>query len=83
MQSNIGYQQVRSPLKFGCKQEGKNALCQVIDSLLCVCRGRVICSKSSMCSDQGLSCTEMCSCNASDECKNARTHAETDVDEAE
>ena len=46
---------------------------EVLQDLICRCRGKKVCSTCCTCHQQKLPCTELCSCSASDDCCNAIT----------
>jgi hypothetical protein len=45
-----------------------------LQDLVCTCKGKSVCSRSCVCFEHNLSCTELCSCQASDLCRNSNTH---------
>ena len=51
-----------------------------LQDLVCICKGRSICSKGCVCFEQNLSCTELCPCQALDLCHNVITHR-TDIED--
>jgi hypothetical protein len=71
------------PLQYGWK-EGKFGLELVLfegqmssdflQDLVCTCKGKSVCSRGCVCFEQNLSCTELCSRQASDLCRNINTH---------
>ena len=89
MTAHIAKSAIGSPLQFGWK-EGKCGLEPVLfegqmssdflQDLVCTCKGKSVCSKSCVCFEQKLSCTELCQCQASDLCKNLNTHL-ADIDD--
>ena len=74
---------IRSPLHYGWK-EGKLDLEPVlfegqmssdfIQDLVCTCNGKSVCSRDCVCFEHNVSFTELCSCQASDLCRNINTH---------
>ena len=41
--------------------------------LICTCKGKAVCSSGCVCFEQGLSCTDICLCQASEICRNSNT----------
>ena len=74
---------IGSPLQYGWK-EGKFDLEPVLfedqmssdflQDLVCTCKGKSVCSRGCVCFEHNLSCTELCSRQASDLCSNINTH---------
>jgi hypothetical protein len=70
---------VRSPLMFGW--ENKGGLVPVfflgqmsshfLQDLVCICKGKSICSSSCVCFEQILSCTDLCPCYGSDQARSS------------
>ena len=43
-------------------------------SLVCICKGKSICSKNYVCVEQNVSCTSICGCQGNEECRNKLSH---------
>jgi hypothetical protein len=44
-----------------------------LQDLTCTCKGKAVCSSGCVCFEQGLSCTDICPCQASEICRNSNT----------
>jgi hypothetical protein len=44
-----------------------------LQDLICTCKGKAVCSSGYVCFEQGLSCTDLCPCQASEICRNSNT----------
>ena len=81
---------IRSPLQYGWI-EGKSGLEPVLfegqmssdflQDLVCTCKWKSVCSRGCVCFEHNLFCTELCSCQASDLCRNINTHKRNLEDE--
>ena len=90
MTSCIAKPPIGSPLSHGWK-EGKVGLefvlfegpmsSDFLQDLICVCKGRSVCSKECVCFTQNLSCTELCSCQGNEACCNGFTRFQETPDE--
>jgi hypothetical protein len=45
-----------------------------LQDLVCMCKGKSICSKDCVCVEQNLSCTSICGCQGNEECRNRLSH---------
>jgi hypothetical protein len=45
-----------------------------LQDLVCMCKGKPICSKNYVCVEQNLSCTSICGCQGNEECRNQLSH---------
>ena len=52
-----------------------------LQDLICTCKGKSVCSKSCVCFEQGLSCTDLCPCQGTDLCHNVQTRQVDDDDD--
>ena len=52
-----------------------------LQDLICSCKGKYICSKSCICREQQMSCTELCPCQGSDTCQNIFSKEDLDLDD--
>jgi hypothetical protein len=61
----------RSPLEYGWRNENKYLMPKYIEGpmtsdflqdLVCMCKGKSICSKNCVCVEQNLSCASICGC---------------------
>ena len=82
MSSHVGCPDIGPPFDFGWKKEGAvltPILCEglttseVISDLICICKGKDHCVVGCACFQNGLPCTELCTCAADIECGNAIT----------
>ena len=46
----------------------------ILQDLVCTCKGKSVCMKGCICFEQSLSCTDLCPCQAGDLCRNENTH---------
>lgn len=46
---------------------------EMLDDLLCGCRGRQQCSNDCSCFKNNMACTEQCMCSGGDRCQNSKT----------
>ena len=44
-----------------------------LQDLICTCKGKAVCSSGCVCFEQGLSCTDICPCQAGELCRNSNT----------
>ena len=44
-----------------------------LQDLICTCKGKAVCSSGCVCFEQGLSCTDLCPCQAGEICRNSNT----------
>jgi hypothetical protein len=72
----------KSPLQFGWeKRYGSllpvyfqgQMLSEFLQDLICTCKGKTVCSSGCVCFEQGLSCTDLCPCQAGETCRNSNT----------
>ncbi|CAC5397714.1 unnamed protein product [Mytilus coruscus] len=70
MNAHIAKTPLRSPLEYGWTIGN----CSINQDLFCTCKGKIICSKSCACYEQNLSCTSICGCQGSDDCRNKLTY---------
>lgn len=83
MTSHEAKPHIGSPYDFGW-QKGSNGPMPILftgmmssdflQDLVCSCKGKSICSRSCVCFEQNLCCTELCPCQGSDLCKNMLTN---------
>lgn len=81
--SHVAIPHIPSPLEYGWGK-GMNSLQPVffegpmssdfLQDLVCSCKDKSPCKKSCVCFEQNLACTDLCSCQGSELCKNAQTH---------
>jgi hypothetical protein len=45
-----------------------------LQDLVCMCKGKSICSKNCVCVEQNVSCTSICGCQGNEECRNQLSH---------
>jgi hypothetical protein len=45
-----------------------------LQNLVCMCKGKFICSKNCVCVEQNVSCTSICGCQGNEECRNQLSH---------
>ena len=74
---------IPSPLEYRW-QKGKDSLqpvyfegpmsADILQDLVCSCKGKSPCKKSCVCFEEKLACTDLCFCQGSDWCKHAQTH---------
>ena len=73
----------RSPLEYGWRNENKYLMSKYVEGpmtsdflqdLLCMFKGKSICSNNCVCVEQNLSCTSMCGCQGNEECRNQLSH---------
>ena len=82
MSSHIAMPSLGSPSQYGYTDDLDPVLytgytsSEILDKLICDCKGKKMCSKSCSCKDQGLSCTDVCFCGGEDDCKNDLSNAE-------
>ena len=72
-----------SPMEYGWRTvkdslhpvyfEG-NMLAEFLRDLECSCKGKSQCKKSCVCAEQNLACTDLCSCQGSESCKNVHSY---------
>jgi hypothetical protein len=72
-----------SPMEYGWRTvkdslhpvyfEG-NMSAEFILDLVCSCKGKSQCKKSCVCAEQNLACTDLCSCQGSELCKNVHSY---------
>jgi hypothetical protein len=48
-----------------------NLVCK--KEVICICKGKAVCSSDCVCFEQGLSCTDLCPCQAGEICRNSNT----------
>jgi hypothetical protein len=67
----------RSPLEYGWRNENKYLMPKYFEwpmtfdflqDLVCMCKGKFICSKNCVCVEQNLSCTSICGFQGNDDC---------------
>jgi hypothetical protein len=73
----------RSPLEYGWRNENKYLMpkyfegpmtSDFLQDLVCMCKGKSICSKNCVCVEQNVSCTSICGCQGNEECRNQLSH---------
>ena len=73
----------RSPLEYGWRNENKYLMSKYFErpvtsdflqDLLCMFKGKSICSNNCVCVEQNISCTSICSCQGNEECRNQLSH---------
>jgi hypothetical protein len=72
-----------SPMEYGWRTvedslhpvyfEG-NMSAEYLRDLVCSCKGKSQCEKSCVCTEQNLACTNICSCQGSESCKNVHSY---------
>ena len=82
MNSHVAKPSPRSPLKFGWAMadgsmkpvyfEGPMSS-EFLQDLICTCKEKTACSKSCICTEQNLACTNICSCQGKEDCTNHLT----------
>jgi hypothetical protein len=72
----------KSPLQFGWEKRHGPLLpvyfqgqmsSDFLQGLICTCRGKTVCLSGCVCFEQGLSCTDLCPCQAGEICRNSST----------
>ena len=81
--SHVAIPHIPSPLEYGWRK-GKDSLQPVyfegpmssdfLQDLVYSCKCKSTCKKSCVCFEQNFTCTDLCSCQGSELCKNAQTH---------
>ena len=83
MNAHIAKPPPRSPLEYGWTMGNRSIVplyfegpmsSDFLQDLVCTCKGKSICGKSCVCYEQHLSCTSICGCQGSDDCRNQLTH---------
>jgi hypothetical protein len=72
-----------SPMEYGWRTvkdslhpvyfEG-NMSAEFLRDLVCSCKGKSQCKKSCVCAEQNFTCTDLCSCQGSESCRNVHSY---------
>lgn len=57
-----------------------NTAAEILDGLLCTCRGKSPCAETCSCTMSNMGCTEQCMCSATDRCHNKFTDLAKEAD---